>query len=348
MVALRAMTGMINTDEANGALVVENEFGSNRNIMPLARRNLRPLPGWATRLNRLITHWVTRNSADFAYLRANCHSVGRVIDGLGPDSPKADPRAGARMVVNLSSAHIPAFCRASAKGDPKPYKNGYDLAPFAEGRKQSPPISPDRAAVDAALPLPTGTPATEVYFGAVELNGSGIRFYGDVCLVLKWEAVAENTILLDRNSYDVLRSPERESIAGIGGALLDARKTMLARWSGMWRRDVGAMAAIKALVMLGARDRRWTTGQISEAVRSDEDYLEVLKIGSFRAADLQEARISPAEAAGDAWVGTGLARSPRPRMELLIWRDRRTRAETALRRSGVRLHVNTSSGRVRS
>jgi hypothetical protein len=47
---------------------------------------------------------------------------------------------------------------------------------------------------------------------AAELNGAGIRFYGDVCLVLKPAAIAPDTKVLDRNSYDVLREPFRSAV----------------------------------------------------------------------------------------------------------------------------------------
>src|SRR5205807_859571 len=100
------------------------------------------------------------------------------------------------------SAHVPAFCEASRKGEKKPYKNGYDLGKFRLG---SPPPSSEpklRETVDAALPL-NGVHPEDVYFGAVELFGSGIRFYGDVCLVIARDAIAAGTLVLDRNSFDL-------------------------------------------------------------------------------------------------------------------------------------------------
>jgi hypothetical protein len=107
------------------------------------------------------------------------------------------------------------------------------------------------------------------------------------------------------------------------------------------------IAAIKVLRSVVSRDRRWTLGQISRAVRDDEDYIEVLKAGSFSASSLQEARIAAADAAHDALVGSRLARGPMPRIESLIWRNRRSRAERALREAGVPVRVVTTSGRTR-
>lgn len=107
------------------------------------------------------------------------------------------------------------------------------------------------------------------------------------------------------------------------------------------------MVALKALQVLGLRTRRYTTGQISEIVRDDEDYMEVLKIGSFGADKLQEARFSAGEAAHDALTGDRLRARPAPRLESLMWRNRRRRAEEALRRRGIRVRVVTTSGRTR-
>ena len=59
-------------------------------------------------------------------------------------------------------------------------------------------------------------------------------------------------------------------------------------------------------------ERRLTTGQISEAVLDDEDYIEVLKIGSFDVGALQEARVSAADAAAEAQVGAQLQMGPAP------------------------------------
>lgn len=303
---------------------------------------------WAMRLSRQLVQLVRKNKSGATYAAANSMSVQRAVDGMGPDSPKIDPRAGARMVVNLSSAHVPGFCEASAKGLVRPYKNGYDLAALAQARGLSSPVSPSRLTVDAALPLPSSVAAKDVYFGAVELNGTGIRFYGDVCLVLRRDSVPRDTVVLDRNSYDLLRSPTREQIGALpvaGQAV--ARKNVASGWSGEWARDLGAMAAIKAVLSLGIRERRWTTGQINEAVRSDEDYLEVLKVNSFSASDLQEARVSASDAAHDALVGSRLSRRPLPRLESLIWRNRRSRAEAALRNVQVPVRIMTSSGRTR-
>ena len=82
-------------------------------------------------------------------------------------------------------------------------------------------------------------------------------------------------------------------------------------------------------------------------MRDDEDYIEVLKSGSFGPGDLQEARISAEEAAHDALVASRLLRGPVPRLEAMVWRRRRSRAERVLRAAGVPLRVMTADGRTR-
>jgi hypothetical protein len=146
-----------------------------------------------------------------------------------------------------------------------------------------------------------------------------------------------------------LRSPAREQVDVQGDELSSEvrRKRMLLGWSGEWLKDIGTIAAIKALGKLSLTERRWTTGQMSEAIRDDEDYIEVLKLGSFGPRDLQEARVSAADSAHDALVGSRLSRKPAPRLESLIWRNRRSRAEAALRAAGVTVRIVTTSGRTR-
>jgi hypothetical protein len=313
-----------------------------RTAADLPNRNAHKPAGatWAQRLGRLIAPITKRNREDGAYAHANRDSVRRAILGRDPFGTWTHPTSGARMVVNLSSAHIPAFCNAVKRNDLRPYKNCYDLARLG-GRR----VSKDRRLVDQALPV---SDMTKVYFGAVELNGAGIRLYGDMCLVLKNDATDDATCVLDRNSFELLRSPVADEFAGRSPAdAVTARQRKLQFWSGLWTKDLGFIAAMKVLRSVGARDRRWTVGQISQAVREDEDYIEVLRMESFGPADLQEARLSSADAAHDALVGNRLLRGPIPRLESLIWRSRRIRAERALRVAGVVVRIVTAAGRTR-
>lgn len=189
----------------------------------------------------------------------------------------------------------------------------------------------------------------DTYFGAVELNGAGVRFYGDICLILTRPEASDDHLVLDRNSYNLIRSPILEQITASPAAQRDAARQTIARsWSGSWHQDLAAIATIKTIGTLGSPDRRWTSAHVSDAVRSDEDYIEVLKHGSFAAADLQEARISAHDAALDGLTMTRLATgNPVPRLEALLWSHRRSKAEAALRamRGPVRTVGNTGRSR---
>ncbi len=300
---------------------------------------------WRVRLARLLAAVQRRSATEASYARANCESVRRTLQGLGPDSERVEGAAGARVVVNLSSAHVPAFCEASRRGAPRPYLNCYDLA--AQGRAT---LSPKRVAVDRALPLDPahGTPEKLTY-AAVEIGGTGMRYFGDVCLVLAPRVAEERQPpVLDRNSYDVLREPVRSALAGLSQARLhQRRRRVLREWSGTWSVDLGTIAAIKALQTLAHRNRRWTAAMIGEAVRHDEDYIEVLLPGSFGTADLQEARFAAAEAAVDALVSTRAGQLPGPDQAALLWQARRCDADAALRAAGVPTRVVTTAGRTR-
>ena len=302
---------------------------------------------WTDRLRRLQRRIAKENIAHASYIPANCDAVYRTVDGRGPDASATHPSAGARITFNMSSVHVPGFCAAARAGTGTAYKNCYDLA--REPGANDTLVGERRKLVDNSLPLPPGATVQTTYFGAVDVNGAGVRFYGDVCLVLKRE-LAASCVVLDRNSYDLVRSPVKELVARVALAgQQDARESIARSWSGSWAADLGHIAAAKALATLPLGGRRWTTGHISHAVCSDEDYIEVLKGGSFDARDLQEARMSANDVAQDALTASRLAsRLPKPRLESLLWSRRRARAEAALRALGVPVRIVGNHGRIKT
>jgi len=165
--------------------------------------------------------------------------------------------------------------------------------------------------------------------------------------VLRAEAVAPNTTILDRNSFDLITPPLRDRIneAKQGLDRDNARANEARKLAGRWEQDAGNMAALKALQSIGLRARRYTAGQIAEGVRYDEDYLEILREGSFGTKDLQEARFSTGEAALDAFTIERTSNGPAPRLETLMWVYRRRQAEWCLREEGVGVRVVTGPGR---
>jgi hypothetical protein len=198
----------------------------------------------------------------------------------------------------------------------------------------------------------------------MELNGAGVRFYGDFCLVLK--SVGDKTPILDRNSYDLMRSPlydwilkrRRRCVADQLAGKVDPfteptedQKTAMATQaraiSGHWGADRSEVAAIKVLEARLAGVRRISTGQISDGVLDDEDYIEILKHGSFRAADLEEVRLSAADVAAESRIGDRSRFGPAPSAAAELWRDRRQIAEQALSRWGPALKIVTTRGRMK-
>lgn len=266
-----------------------------------------------------------------AYLQANLDMVARAVAGLGPDGSRPVDGAGARLVINLSSADAPSFC---AKG----YLNAYQL----HGK-----VSATRSEVDAALEQQTGLQPEQMVFAALSLAKSGVRFYGDLTLVLK--PPTDDVHLIDRNSYDLKREPIAADIARHGPARAQA---WIAQWHGTWQRDLPALLGLRALATLSSSERRWTSGQIARCALDDEDYVEAICAAKapskgFDATHVQEVRLNAADVALEAWIGERAARGPVPPAAQLLWRQQRHDAVAALQAAGIAVGVNTDEGRRR-
>lgn len=297
----------------------------------------------------LVTKWLARLQSKIsgapplhasAYRSANAQGVVRAVLGIGPYGKTPDPRAGVRAVINIASAHISAFCNSG-------YKNGYELGSIRIGSAGG--LS-RREMVDRALPLPAASgPAPSyksVYFAAAELNGAGIRYYGDICLVLDKNEVAADTRLLERNSYDLLLPPISDRIDASPKPSEDARKDEALDMAGLWGTDLGEMAAIKVLGD-GADERLLTVGRISNGILSDEDYLEVLHVKKVMTGSLTEARTGLSDAMLETRLEDELRRGRPLRPEELIWVQQRRAAASALRGHGISIRVISTSGRQR-
>ena len=205
-----------------------------------------------------------------------------------------------------------------------------------------------REVVDHALASLHLHPMNEVYYAAAELNGAGIRFYGDICLVLKPEQVSSETVVLDRNSYDVLRAPLKERVFGFSETRKQAKRIrLLGGLAGKFRPDLKTIGALKVLITTGERDRRFSSGQISNGVLDDEDYIEILKIGSFNIHDVEAARLSAAEAALENHVEQRLQSDPWSHAARR-WLTQRRNAMHELVNSGIEVAIITASGRVKN
>lgn len=293
------------------------------------------MTNWDDKKQILIKELGEGDEEKVSYVRANAEAINGALAGRGPDDSTSSA-AGAVMVANISSTHVPAFCQASRSGDSKPYKNTYDLGKHVVGDRMT-----RRVQVDAALPI--NFSYCEAYFGAVAITGAGVGFYGDICLVLKPSETDLNRVILDRNSYDLIRSPLKERIKGDD----TRRKEVAADLAGSWGADLSHIGTVKVLERRTATARRLTTGQIAEVILDDEDYIEVLRNGSFGSADLLEARTSAASATLEERIERRLQHGPAPTGNDLLWLKRRRRAEKQLRNCGIELRVVTTTGRAK-
>jgi hypothetical protein len=298
-----------------------------------------PAP-WEQRLTERCDDLAPQGSDLRSFVDANVEAIHEALTTGGGK--------GARMVVNLSAANVPKFCEAALKKDPKPYKNCYDLEQHRVGEQHR------RVLVDESLPV--NASYEHVYFGAADLNGIGVRFYGDFCFVLNESEVRSNTVILDRNSYDLDREPLRSKIEAAGRRDEqdnERRRVAKDELSGTWAADLKFIVGLKMLDRFARRLRRLTTGEISDGVLDDEDYVEVLWTNritpqrSFGPRQLAEARISPADVALEGRIDARARAGPVCDIAELVWRDGRRDAEAALREVGVPIRVVTTAGRVK-
>lgn len=287
---------------------------------------------WNSKLECSIDFFSKSDDDRAKFLRANANSVKRTLAGKGPDSDEIDKEGAFWVVFNISSVHIPSFCSEN-------YKNTYDLA----GRLGD-SVSSKRLKVDKALADAFGHEEENIYFGAIELNGSGIRFYGDFCLVLNKSEVSADTTILDRNSYDILREPLVNMECPTDGDEVVCKVRSI---SGTISSDLENISAIKVIELNPISNRRLSAGQISDSILIDEDYIEVLREESFGIDKLFECRLSASDVALELKLSNQAKTQNPPSCESLLWLDRRQQAEAELSQRGCSIRVISSTSRVK-
>jgi hypothetical protein len=269
---------------------------------------------WKTRIANWLKAEEQAGNAN-PFLDGNVHIIRQIME---------HPETGLRMVINISADSLLSFLAFGR------YMNLYEQ-PVIGGKRRTP--SPERIKVDALLGL--GPQARSTYFGAVALGGTGVRFYGEYCMVLRPEAVAPNTPLFDRDSYDLLMAPLSD---------LKAEDTVR-RLRGTWTKDVIDMLTLKLLPELRHANQLITTGTVSELALHDQEFVEVHRQGSITPDLLEEVRQSPDEVALDSRIlARMLAGFPLTGVELR-WRQQRERVIQALGDWGIRYRIVTLHGR---
>ena len=307
---------------------------------------------WSTRADKVVGS-LPENGRASEWRDADKQTIRKALEGVSLYSDAVKRDAGARVAFNISSAHIPGF---AADNSAAAYKNRYDVSGRRIGEK--PPSSEPgfRELIDQLLAAEAGkiearqVEPEKLYYGAVELNGAGVRYYGDVSLILlpDTDGAEDKTLVLDRNSFDLISPPLRTRTCPNGWWDEAAAAKELAVLAGKWSTDLVNMAICKILGGGANPERRITVGGVSEGVLADEDYIEVIRTSSFNVTNLAEARVSAADAAVDGMIADRVHRGPTPNWTELMWRHRRRKADQALRAKGIVTRVVISAGRVRT
>jgi hypothetical protein len=272
---------------------------------------------WSDRL----ADWVASQPGDRAFLEANITTLRYWLT-----------EHGHRVVVNAGAFALERLLL----GDH--YKNRYELSRI--GGSAAPP-SPRRIKVDRLLGFqPDGA---EWYFGAIAVGGTGVRFYGEYCLVLAPEVKDWPVQFLDRNSYDLLDPPLVDAPDAI--SVVKALKTT-------WQ-DLPETIAIKVLSSVTPAERLVTVGLVAEMTLRDEDFIEAHLhrptrpdgTRSFGLASVEEVRQAPEEVAQHQHLQEQQANGRIPSAAELEWCSRRARVERLLDSFCLPSRVVTSNGR---
>lgn len=305
---------------------------------------------WGKEVSDVVGRTASHTVAWADYRTANAEMIERTMKGTGPHATSVS-KGGMRIVYNISTAYVPNFMNAIGSAA---YLNRYDIKRANRQLGTAAPSGADlRERIDdvvAEVGQSNGIGSREeIYYGAVELNGAGIRYFGDACLVLKPEAVPGGSLVLSRNSYDLSCKPVVDRILAPGDKTRTHKQAVaeLESWAGQWPGDARGMAVVKILEGRADDRRRMTTGMVSQGVLADEDYIELAKCGSFAADDLEECRLGAADAAAEARIADRLRNGPAPSFAELQWRHRRRVAEAALGNGGIPARVVMTIGRDR-
>jgi hypothetical protein len=263
---------------------------------------------WGDRVDK----WLAEHRAD-TFVIGN---VGVIRELLRHDD------SGLRMVVNITADALRSFLREGA------YRNLYQN-PVIGGTPRGP--SDERKEVDVRLGIGSNT-----YFGAVALGGSGIRFYGEYCMVLKLRRLTSDTRILDRDSFDLLNEPLSK---------LEQSSEQLACLCGTWGDDRVEMAVRRVLPELSHDVRLVTSGTISEAVLRDQEYIEIHLDGTFATDDIAEVRHSPDDASTEISISEREREGLTTTLVERMWRQRRADVASDLEANSVPQRVVTLHGR---
>lgn len=276
---------------------------------------------WPRRLARVIAARSSTEGRDFALANAV-----RIRRHLTLDQ-------SLRVVFNLGGHALLNYLRSGR------YLNLYE-GPIIAGVRRSP--SATRLEADRLLGL---SPPSDYYFCALAAGGTGIRFYGEYCVVLRPDACrAAVERVLDRNSYDLLAPPlkgYRESLA----ARRRARSLVDSLGGRLDDGSVQDMLVAKVLQQATDRPRLLTAGAVADAVLSDEDYCEAYHRGRIEHAAIEEIRENPADVAREGEIVQRVQGGEAVTTAELVWALRRRLVRRNLARCGIARTLVADGGR---
>jgi hypothetical protein len=272
---------------------------------------------WEQRL----ADWLEAQDGNRGFLKANVSTLKYWLN-----------EHGIRIVVNAGAYALQRLLEG------RRYKNRYEL-----GRIGGDIAPPSQRRIDVDRLIGFEPDGRDWYFGAVAVGGTGVRFYGEYCLVLKRDSTQADTFFLDRNSYDLLDPPlqyEPDKAAVV--------RALRADWQ-----QLPDVIALKVLPAIPRNERLVTVGLIAEFTLRDEDFIEVHLHRpdqpngnrSFGIGDVEEVRLAPEEVAQLQYLmeqqrnGRMLTEAER------VWCNRRAEVERLLDRTKTSSRVVTTEGR---
>lgn len=304
---------------------------------------------WNQKATSLSPPAATNSAVADDYFVANVDMVRRTLNGKGPHITSSSA-PGMRIVYNLPARHALSFLdHSSSQPGRGVYLNRTDVnrvigTPLPKSSLRD---RVDQAVCAAANALRSSLTPQTAYYGAMELNGTGIRYFGDVCLVLAPND--DNPVMLIRNSYDLSVPPVVNNLLPLAPAGQDSAAARIAKeWIGKWKNDACDMAIIKVMTHAAPTERRMTVGQVSEAVLEDEDYIEIVRSKTFRPSDIEEIRLTAEDAALEARIADRIRVGGAPSSADMLWRFRRRWVDYAARQARLATRTVTSTGRARS
>jgi len=270
---------------------------------------------WRQRLREGLKR-VRSNASDAPFIDGNIAIIRQIL--MHTDT-------GLRMVINIGADALLSFLTTGG------YKNIYE-EPVIGGKRHTP--TPERVAVDTLL----GLDGPQTYFGAVALGGTGVRFYGEYCMVIKPSRVDAATSVFDRDSYDLLLPP-------LAGWSASRTKKIVGALSGKWSDDLAEMLIMKMLPRLPGAQHLITVGNVSALVMSDQEFAEVHLAGKIRLADVEEVRQSPDEVAIESAILNRKRSRRSPTLVEIRWVEQRHRALAELAKHSMRYRIVTLHGK---